>query len=219
MSRGMKLEQFGDGLNHMLNVNDIDDKSIVIDAGANVGLFIKKMREISNCRIYVIEPSQVNIQKIKEQEYKNIEIIEKALIGKTTDEKIILTEFCGEKKEDGSNRYHQWNNILGNHKDELKNANVDIVEYEVESTTISEIIENYKLETINYLKMDIEGSEYDVFENLSLQDAKRIQQLSLETHDESKNADLMRQLKAFGFEVRETAGELYAFRKKLENTI
>jgi FkbM family methyltransferase len=49
--------------------------------------------------------------------------------------------------------------------------------------TIKKIMEIYQLEKIDFLKIDIEGFEYDVFDSLSPSILSRIDKIACETHD------------------------------------
>ena len=210
----MKLVNLGAGLNHIVNMDLINPTSIIIDAGANVGAFIEKMRTLTNSKIYAIECSSRNCATIKNKNFENIEIIEKALVG-NNDGPVTFTEYSGVLKPDGNYRYHQWANILGNHRDKFANdSSVKTEQYEVEPMTLSELIEQYDLKSIDYLKMDIEAAEYDVFEHMTHKEADIIKQISLEVHDKNKNKSLFAKIRELGFVVRELEdNEVYAYRK------
>lgn len=58
-------------------------------------------------------------------------------------------------------------------------ANPFKASYQVPVTTISEIMEEFNIEEFEYVKMDIEGAEYEILENLP----EGIKQFSVEFHD------------------------------------
>lgn len=55
--------------------------------------------------------------------------------------------------------------------------------------TLEEVINLYKLDKIDFIKCDVEGSEYDIFNSLSLDTLSRIDRIAIETHDDNKNED------------------------------
>ena len=55
--------------------------------------------------------------------------------------------------------------------------------------------------------MDVEGAEYEIIKNLSQKEADIIKQISMEPHDEEKNAEMVERLESLGFTV-------HAFRVK-----
>ena len=52
---------------------------------------------------------------------------------------------------------------------------------EVKTISIDKIIQDHKLESIDYIKMDIEGAEYNIFQN-GLEWLKRTKQIKIEVH-------------------------------------
>lgn len=50
-------------------------------------------------------------------------------------------------------------------------------------TSLSALMEREKLETIDLLELDVEGSEIDIFRGTRPKDWNRIRQLSMEEHD------------------------------------
>lgn len=53
--------------------------------------------------------------------------------------------------------------------------------------TLEEVIDLYKLDKIDFIKCDIEGSEYEVFKSLSPETLDKIDRIAIETHDEQLN--------------------------------
>jgi len=80
------------------------------------------------------------------------------------------------------------------------------------NVTLKQIFEIYNLETIDFLKVDIEGSEYSIFKELDVNILSKIKKIALESHPKqapflnfnevNPNACLieyLRSKKAFGF--------------------
>jgi FkbM family methyltransferase len=198
------LIDLGHDLHHWVDISRLDTDSIVIDAGANVGSFIEVIRTYVDCKIIAVECGKTNIAHIKNKNFENVYIIGKALVGDSS-QPITLTEIVGESKSDGTMRYNQWHNIYGNHSNHSAQVNT----YVVGGVTLKELVEDYG--TIDYLKMDIEGAEYEVIESLTHEDAQKIKQISLECHDENQNSRLEEVLISLGYEVFWKANsEIYA---------
>jgi hypothetical protein len=53
--------------------------------------------------------------------------------------------------------------------------------------TLEEIMDLFKIDKIDFLKCDIEGGEYDLFGNMSIDTLSKIDKIAMETHIESKN--------------------------------
>ena len=175
------VSSMGEGLNHIITEADITKDSVIVDLGANVGQFIEWIRLFSDAKIFAIEPSVRNCQIMRNKNFKNVEIIEKAIVGFGSGP-VTFTEFSGEKNKEGYHKYHQWSNTLGNHKKKLGNdASVRIDEYEVPTLTLNGLFDEYNIQTIDYLKMDVEGTEYSIFESLDRATASKIKQISIES--------------------------------------
>ena len=189
------LIDLGHDLHHWVDVSRLNKDSVVIDAGANVGLFVEVLRTHVDCKIIAVECGKENVAHIKNKNFENVDVVGKAVVG-NSNQSITLTEIVGEPKGDGTMRYHQWHNIYGNHSD---HQTAQVNTYEVEGVTLKELIEEYG--TIDYLKMDIEGAEYEVIESLTREDAQKIKQISLEWHDEKQKSRLEEALISLGYEV------------------
>lgn len=138
----------------------------VVDAGANVGVFIKYIlnKKLSK-KIVAVEcdPDALkDLHKNFEEETK-VKIIPKAL----------------HTKSDTVEFYHSVDNpvtsasILNNNNDSIEVINV-------ESITLKELID--ELGFIDLLKVDIEGSEYDIFSDLKEELLLKINNIFIECH-------------------------------------
>jgi len=59
------------------------------------------------------------------------------------------------------------------------------------NVTLSDIFKLYNLHKIDFLKMDIEGSEYDIFKDIDKNILSRIKKIAVEVHDPNRNNELI----------------------------
>jgi FkbM family methyltransferase len=62
------------------------------------------------------------------------------------------------------------------------------------NVTIKDIFYLYDLDYIDFLKIDIEGCEYDIFEDLNEKYLKKIKKIVIETHDKTMNEKLSKNI-------------------------
>jgi len=202
-----------EGLNHVIDMDLINNGSVMIDAGAGRGGFVKKMRKFYNCHIFCIECSKSNIVHIGNADFSNITLIHKALVG-TDQSSITYTEYFGDPAQ-GTDGYFEWGNIYGHHKPFLsqRGAGVGMLDYEVETTRLDLLMDQYSIQHVDYLKMDIEDAEYDVLQNLDDTYLQRIKQISVELHTDGKNKALIERMARAGFSHQEFPKNEHYFAK------
>lgn len=137
---------------------------IIVDAGANVGYSVLRFFELfPQAKVIAIEPDQTNISQLRKNcaGYDNLTVEPKALWSHPTRLKIT-------NPNDASNAFMVIEDSDG----------------EIEAISIGDLVERYALETIDLLKIDIEGSEKEVFEHPNSQTwLGRVRALLVETHD------------------------------------
>ncbi len=133
-------------INEEIFVNNIYQKhfkvkegDIVMDIGANVGAFSFSALKQNIKHLYAIEPSSILLPTLKKNLKSNIKVdIINSRIGDKEETNQTLTE------EEGINIYDNANSLYS-------------------TTTFSQLIKDYKIENIDFLKCDCEGGEYSVF--------------------------------------------------------
>jgi FkbM family methyltransferase len=135
----------------------------VFDVGANVGDYSLLLSELVGYigKVYAFEPTSSTFQKLQQriaqQSIKNITALKAAVFSRITS--VTLNEF----PED----YSAWNSIG---KPSMLNPStgvdyIPIVANEtVETITLDSFCQEYGIEQIDYLKVDVEGAESDVFQ-------------------------------------------------------
>jgi FkbM family methyltransferase len=173
------------------------ENDIVIDIGAHIGLYAMYIsQKKDNVKIFSYEPVHENYnllnKNIKENKLHNVKIFNFA-VGKTSGkEKIFLSN-----DQSAHNMYEKSENFEA-----------------VNMITLDEIIKENKLEKISILKLDCEGAEYDIFENLSEGSFEKIEKICFEYHimneDDSRLNNLKEKLikKNFKLEILPTNNNL-----------
>jgi len=122
---------------------------VILDAGANVGLAsIYFANRYPDAKIFAVEPEKENFQLLRRNvtPYPNVVPIEAALWGDNGDITLI---------DPG---HGNWGFMTqGTEKTECRS-------YRVRGITVAKLMERYSISKIDILKMDIEGSEKEVFE-------------------------------------------------------
>jgi len=169
--------------NHIVDTDRLNENSMVIDAGACKGEVIQNFPV--KCHFIAIEPNKENIRKLKELSgfvfSKTLEIVEGALVGKKR-----MVDFY---KVEGR---PEWGSMTG--------INGGQFVYQVEGITLNDY------PRADYIKMDIEGAELEVIQNLPYNPP----QMSIETH--GNKDEVIRELKKQGYKIKEYPhNEIYAY--------
>lgn len=145
-----------------------NDPNVIIDVGAYIGTSsIYFAKKYPNAIIYAIEPEKNNYELL----LKNIKgfgkiIPIKSAIWGSNQEREIFNRFTG-----------HWGYTIS----ETSNKNESTKQF-VKCLTISDIIGKYEINTIDILKLDVEGSEKSILDN-SEKWIDRVNIISAELHD------------------------------------
>ena len=162
----------------------------VVDIGANMGGFaVYAAHSCPDAKIYCYEPEEQNFGLLKQ----NIEI--NGLEGRVSAFQCAVAANNGQRElavgESPLNSFHI--------------ASDDASRRMVSCTTIRNILRDLHLEEIDLLKMNCEGTEYEILEGCSGGDFDRIANLRLEYHildDQSRNGEsLARWLESRGYRI------------------
>ena len=151
----------------MVDLNLIPEKSTIISAGVGEDIsFDLELMRTKSCRVVGIDPTPKSHVFIENQQnLNNFELI-KAALHHTDGE---MLEMYRNKRDD-----HVSESILPDH-----HSVNDFDSYNAETISLPTLFEKY--ENISVVKMDIEGAEYDVLQNLStIPDT--VKQLCVEFH-------------------------------------
>lgn len=150
------------------------DPEVIVDAGANIGLAsIYFANRYPNARIIALEPETGNFGMLRRNvaKYPNVTPVHAALWN--ANEEITLVDpglgdwgFRTESRKDGSS-------IAG-------------ASHKVQAMTVDRVMEEFKLERVDILKVDIEGAECEVFEN-TLEWLDKVESIIVELHERTKS--------------------------------
>lgn len=131
-----------------IDIDSIEDNDVIIDAGLGEDVsFDMELSKLKRVRIVGVDPTLKSHNYIEKLKLKNFLLVKKA-IWKEDNKKIFFYE----------NSNPDW--VSESSYSDHSNVSKDNF-HEVETISFNQLIENYKPSLI---KMDIEGSEYDVLE-------------------------------------------------------
>ncbi len=168
----------------------IREKDIVLDIGAHIGIFSIFASKIARKgKVYAFEPSPESFKLLKENislnNLKNIIPVNKGFSSKKGGRKMYI-----------SNEDHREDSFYSRGKKEI----------EIKTISLNDFFKEYNIDKIDFLKMDCEGAEYEIFRNSSKKSLRKLKKIAMEYHNigEKKN---LNSLKAFfkknGFVVKE----------------
>jgi FkbM family methyltransferase len=178
-------------------VNSLDGSSLIVDLGAGKGEFPENVLKIyPSCRIILVEPDPSLFSGLakKYEKQNNIEVLNAVVIGND--------------KNNGARKFYLGKNPETNslYRSLIEETNFQ-GEITVRAVTLDDVFSLFHLEKIDVLKVDVEGEEWNIFENFSEFDFERISQISVEFHDfigpslRIKSERCVKLLREFGYTV------------------
>lgn len=144
------------------------DSMTIVDIGANIGTFSIYCNSISNKnRIIALEPSPATFKQLKKNlcvnDVENVEAHQVAIFSKPGILKLYDNVMSGQRSlfSSKNNRHYT----------------------EVTTTTLERIMRKHKIKKIDFLKMDCEGSEYEILSSLKSSTYRKIDSIALEYHE------------------------------------
>ncbi len=178
---------------------------IIIDIGANFGIFSIKASQYNPKKIYAIEPSSDNYEILRENLYLN-------RLSNVLTYKIAIGSYDGITKL----YTHPTKNAFHSICEEVEGRSP--TRYELVSVkTLDTFFKENNIQYCNYLKMDCEGAEHDILNNSHVDIFRRIEQITMEIHEVDGRfiEDVIDQLINFGYEIISQKWRVvYAKRKK-----
>lgn len=150
---------------------ELDKMQTVFDIGANSGLFSLLAINKGAKKVYAFEPNEESLINLKSvTKDLNVEIVPKAVYTKDEDLKFYIDPN---------------NTTIGSISEEhIKKINASSVEkITVPAISLKTFIKENNIDKVSMVKMDIEGAEYDVIENLDSDTFDKIDSFLIEFHN------------------------------------
>lgn len=158
----------------------IEQGDLVVDIGANYGFFTKYAQMKGAQKIYCFEPSN-KIFKYLEKNLQN-------------DYGVVLD----------NSAVSNYNGVAF-FSDSPNSAGSRISEngYEVRVKNINDVLLNEIPNQIDYLKIDCEGAEYEIFEAINGDSLDKVKKIAVEYHDEKSKNTILQKLKSHNFIIND----------------
>ena len=164
----------------------IQENDTVVDLGAHIGVFsVLAAKRATHGTVYAFEPVKDNyevlLSNIQLNGIKNVVAENKAISKEAGQSKLYLQSEKSTKKV---------GYITGGHS--LFPSNQRDKTIMVETDTLDAIVQKFGISSINYLKIDTEGSEFDILFSASKETLGKIEKIAMELHPFADNtADKM----------------------------
>ncbi len=170
---------------------EIGSNDVVVDVGANIGNFAMAASKATSNKIYAFEPVPKNFELLK----RNIELnnmhnilpFQLAVAGDAGQVVMHVSEV-----DTAHSITHQ--------------AFAQAGDVSVEAVTLAQFFQDQNIAKIDFLKVDSEGAEYDMFAKMSEPMFAKINKIAIEHHERfvgRDHAEISNKLKANGFTVLE----------------
>lgn len=197
---------------HYIDLKRINDESIIVDAGAMLGIFEENLRATpqgKNCRIIILECDSSLKKAIEDKHIRNTTIIERALCGQHSPAKKSFSQVVGLP---GWGSFFE-RKLSRGAREKCKG----FLSYSVKTLRINDIFSTLRIERIDYFKIDIMGAEKEVMETMSQETALRIKQIDIKFFNSiagMKKAEGIERLIDLGFEIESMSSrQVYGWRK------
>jgi FkbM family methyltransferase len=179
----------------------VAENDIVFDIGFNYGFFTLDALTYKPKKVIGFEPNPKLVKLFNQLEIQSVELHKAAVSDKTGTTIFYENDFSGKSSI---------------HSD--VNSDTSANSYEVKICSFNDMAEQY--DVIDYLKVDCEGAEYEIFESIPKEFlTNRIRKIALEFHhniNDIKVVNLISKIKECGFETKidykdgDSTGMLYA---------
>ena len=162
---------------HTFDQNKINSESLVLDLGANRGVFSKGLLDKFGCTVIAYEPSHLlceNELKELNNKYERFTFHPNAIWSEK--KTLVLSDFSD--KEGGISGVA--NSIIPHKSDTRKDGRYIRDRYEVECISLDTVLSPH--DKVDLLKIDIEGSEIEVLTKISEDNIRKCDQVCVEFH-------------------------------------
>ncbi|MDB0045463.1 FkbM family methyltransferase [Candidatus Pelagibacter sp.] len=166
-------------LNYLINKKyqnfkklELNKNSIVIDLGANIGLVSQLISDKHDCNIYCYEPNEYAYKELinRFKNNKKIHCFNSAVTEKTKEEKI----YFHQNSKKNPLKWSTGTSLLSD------KSNVNPLDFKIiDAIPIQDLLK--KFDTIDLIKIDIEGYEYKILPEI-IKNKKKIKKVICELH-------------------------------------
>jgi FkbM family methyltransferase len=169
---------------------EVNRNHVVIDIGANIGVFAAyAATRASGVKVYAYEPFPENVRwlkkNIEDSRLKNVKILQQAVAGNTgirnlkaSNSNWIVHSLSAQNDEDGM---------------------------PVDSISLNDLMAREEIKQCDLLKLDCEGSEYEILQNCKAETLKSVKRIVAEYHEgpsyPGTGKDLCAFLKSHSFRI------------------
>lgn len=174
----------------------VEENDVVLDIGANKGFFALNSLQKGAKKVYCVEPVEDSYNQINKllNAFSNIEVHNKAIGEKDGTLKMYV-----DSEASATNCVVSHGDFFGGQKNEV----------EVESININTLINDIDSK-INFMKVDCEGSELELFKTITDENLKNIDKIVVEIHGEDIGNFVYNKLVNTNFEVYKHGDILFA---------
>lgn len=156
---------------------DINSDDFVVDIGAHRGVFVGFAAIKRPKQILAIEPDNENFQVLHsfvlQNNFSNVTLLKCAVSSANGEIKLYKSTHSRHSAQ--------------TQKRDIQNALFEVVK----SVSLNSLLDPYDI--VDFLKVDCEGSEYDIFSSASLSTLRKIRKISMEIH-QTENSKAVREL-------------------------
>jgi FkbM family methyltransferase len=173
----------------------ISNNDVVLDIGGNCGFFALYSIQNGASKVYSVEPVKTSFEQIVKLSNNFPEIIP---INKAVSETNGTVIMSVDEEGSATNCVTHYSEMFGG------NSNKEIVD----SININDLLLNIK-EKINFMKVDCEGSEFELFKTISDDNLKKIDKIIVEVHGDVIEKFVSDRLIQSGFKLYKHNNILY----------
>jgi len=174
----MNLTKIESRNSHYIDLERIDDSSIIVDAGAFQGVFEENLRifpQGKDCQIIILECERELKQMLEDKHLHMVRVIGKALCGQSSFLEKTFFQVLG---------LPGWGSIFNRRLSRgAKEKCTGHLSYPVETIKINDIFTELGIEEIDYFKIDIMGAEREVMETMNQETASKIKQIDIKFYE------------------------------------
>lgn len=215
------LEIFKDGIYDHFDLSNLD---VVVDLGANVGVTSEYFINKGASEIYAVEPMITPYQFMKD----NLKVKYGDMVKLRN---MAIYGYNGNMKLYTSQTNSEVSTIFP--EQAKKHYNEDYKKFNIPCYTLENFCKNEGIDKISLLKIDVEGSEYEIFKSTSKEFFEnRVDRLILEFHyntDEQLKTEILPKLENFSYYIKEQgnseegnvsdgSGMLFAYNKSKQKS-